>query len=785
MNNVLGSDQQEIIVEFVQEIRELLDELELTVLDMETVCGTGAEQSPAFREKLNSIFRMFHSIKGSAGFLAFNHIVKVAHTAESLLDNLRNGQIVLQHNHTDLLCQSCDFVKAALEFVENNLNDSGMAEKALTLVGKFLADSNSSSNNAEKNIDTGSASEHAKSDKMPELSSFAINLDLPEDKLITAATLQQFLQEAEDILHETEEDLLSLSRNIHNREVFERLFRNIHSFKGNCGFLGLGDLEKLGRKTETILEAIRAGAGINIEQSAETLLKLQSITRETIDSLGMGKQGTVQGVHLYLELLDDLLPDGYKSTPNKPTQRIGDILIQDGIVTEEDVQQALSTQKKLVGELLIDSGAATEQDIARALEKQRGISPAKAEGPASGPVLPPKRQDIRVDLEKLDNLINLIGEMVIAENMIIHNPDLAGLELENFNKASQQMSKLIRELQEMAMTIRMIPVSGLFRRMMRLVHDLSRKSGKKVDLKLSGESTEVDKTVIEKITDPLVHLIRNSMDHGIESPEQRQKVNKPAGGVIELKATHEEGYVVISIIDDGQGLPRDKILAKAAEKGLIDADASQLTDKEIYNLIFLPGFSTADKVTDISGRGVGMDVVRRNLEEIKGKVEIQSTPGHGSTVKLRIPLTLAIIDGMLIRIGHARYIVPILSIRETFKPAPKNITVAPDGQEFVRIREHLLPVIRLHELHNITPDYEKLEDGILIVLESMESSVCLFADELMGQQQTVIKGLSNYLTSIGNVSGVSGCTILGNGEVCLILDVQSLIQFHEGKNHSN
>ncbi|MCK5404212.1 MAG: chemotaxis protein CheA, partial [Desulfobulbaceae bacterium] len=389
------------------------------------------------------------------------------------------------------------------------------------------------------------------------------------------------------------------------------------------------------------------------------------------------------------------------------------------------------------------------------------------------------RQDIRVDLDKLDSLINLIGEMVIAENMVIHNPDLLGLELENFNKAGQHLIKIVRELQEMAMTIRMIPVSGLFRRMMRLVHDLSRKSGKKVDLELIGETTEMDKTVIEKITDPLVHLIRNSMDHGIEDPEGRKQADKSETGLITLSASHEEGNVLITIVDDGQGLAKDKILAKAIDRGLLEDDGSHMSDKEVFNLIFLPGFSTAEKVTDVSGRGVGMDVVRQNLEAIKGKVEIVSTEGKGTTIILRIPLTLAIIDGMLVRTGKSHYIVPILSIRESFQPETDAITVSPDGQELVRVRENLLPIVRLHELHNVTPDTRELEKGILIVLEAGEEKTCLFVDELMGQQQTVIKGLSNYISKTNNIRGVSGCTILGNGEVCLIIDVRSLRDFTE------
>jgi two-component system chemotaxis sensor kinase CheA len=378
-------------------------------------------------------------------------------------------------------------------------------------------------------------------------------------------------------------------------------------------------------------------------------------------------------------------------------------------------------------------------------------------------------------------LINLIGELVIAENMMINNPDLKGLELENFNKAGQHMSKLVRELQEMAMTIRMIPVSGLFRRMIRLVHDISVKAGKKVDLELIGEDTEMDKTVIETITDPLVHLLRNSLDHGLEPPDERLAAGKNEKGTVKLTASHEEGEVWVTIEDNGRGLNKERILAKAVEKGIIEGDGSDLTDKQICNLIFAPGFSTAAQITDISGRGVGMDVVKKNLEKIKGKIDVTSTPGQGTKIVLRIPLTLAIIDGMIVRVGTTTCIVPTLSILEAFRPEMSQITLTPDGDELARVRENFFPIIRLHDILGKEPDSRELPNGILIVLEYQESRFCLFIDEILGQQQTVIKGLSDF---IGNVQGVSGCTILGDGGVSLILDVGGLVESADNKKYN-
>lgn len=747
----MGADLTEFIQEFVSEARDLIEELEPVIVGFGERDGENPSSSPDFLEDLNRTFRLFHSVKGGAGFLGFGNIVKAAHTAENLLDQLRNSQLLLAPHHTDLLCASCDFMKEALEHVMANGNDSDLAENAQKLVDAFTK--------PEEPTDSASAP--------------AIDLDLPVDQLVRPHTLAHFAEESETLLNEAMETLATLKATPHDPTAFAKLQQLFQTLAGNSDFLELDDLSRLSRKIERLAGAVAAGAAPAAEQAAATIAGMIDILKENLRDVSRNESHPIDGLNLYMEMLDDLIPHDYvpETLKGAGSSRIGDILIERGDISEADVNKAVARQSKLIGELLVESGVVTEKQITRAVEiqQQRKQTPQPATNLA-------QRQDIRVDLEKLDSLINLIGEIVIAENMVLHNPDLTGLELENFAKAGQHLSKIIRELQEMAMTIRMIPVSGLFRRMLRLVHDLSGKAGKKVSLELVGESTEVDKTVIEKITDPLVHLIRNSVDHGLEPPAERQAAGKNETGVIHLSAYHEEGNVLITITDDGRGLNRTKIIAKAEERGLLSCDPATMSDREVFNLIFLPGFSTAEKVTDVSGRGVGMDVVRRNLEEIKGKVEIKSNAGKGTTINMRIPLTMAIIDGMLIRVGKSFYILPILSLQESFRPASDAVTVTPDGQELVRVRDHLLPVLRLHDLHRIEPDNRALDRGILIVLDSGGKNVCLFADELLGQQQTVIKGLSSYITETGNVTAVSGCTILGNGEVCLILDVQALTQ---------
>ncbi|MFQ5559266.1 MAG: chemotaxis protein CheA, partial [Nitrospinota bacterium] len=327
---------------------------------------------------------------------------------------------------------------------------------------------------------------------------------------------------------------------------------------------------------------------------------------------------------------------------------------------------------------------------------------------------------------------------------------------------------------------RMVPVSGLFRRMIRLVHDLSNTCGKKVDFKLLGEETEVDKTVVEVITDPLVHIIRNSLDHGLESPEERAALKKPLTGTLKLSASHEEGQVRITVSDDGRGLNKEKILAKAKENGLIDDDGANMTNHQVFSLIFNPGFSTADRITDVSGRGVGMDVVKKNLDTVKGRVSVKSKPTKGTSISLRIPLTLAIIDGMVVKIKDLKYVIPVLSIKESFVPTLDAITETPDGSYVVRVRDNFYPVIRFDDLFEEHSEgtAKPLTEGVLVVLENQDSNVCLYVDQLIGQQQIVIKALSTY---IDKVRGVSGCTILGDGEICLIVDVGSLVDSVEQK----
>ncbi len=382
---------------------------------------------------------------------------------------------------------------------------------------------------------------------------------------------------------------------------------------------------------------------------------------------------------------------------------------------------------------------------------------------------------INVSVSKLDKLMDLVGEMVIAEAMVVQNPDLEGLELNNFLKAARQLNKITGEMQDMVMSIRMVPLTATFHKMNRIVRDMCKKLGKDVQLEIVGDETEVDKNIIEHISDPLMHLVRNSIDHGIEAPEDRQSKGKSQTGTITLEAKSAGSDVLIIIRDDGKGLDKEKILIKARQNDLLYKPDEEMSDREIFNLIFLPGFSTKDNVSEFSGRGVGMDVVTKSIESVGGTASVDSIQGKGTTVTLKIPLTLAIIDGMNIKVGNSRYTIPTISIKESFRPKEGDIFTDPDNNEMIMVRGQCYPILRLHERYNVKTNITSFYSGIIIMVEQDERTLCIFADELIGQQQVVVKALPEYIRNFEKNNGLAGCTLLGDGSISLILDVAGLI----------
>ena len=753
----MSSEMDDIQQEFITESRDMVDDSVPRLIELQQTAESTGDVDD---ETINSIFRTFHSIKGSAGFLGFKNISEVTHNAENLLDLYRKGTKDIAPAGIDALLKAADFMHAAIDLIESEGSDAALTSEAGELASSLRAVIAGDSQQAPKEpaaVKEEKASkkaapakkQKATEKKEPEQAKAEAEPEISFTLEMTDEMRAKFVEESDDVLGRSEEILLELDKDGSSaKELIPEAFRMIHSFKGNCGFMGYADMESVSHTLETVMDGLREGSIERSKENISLFLKVIDVLRGGVADVSGGGSGGLPGAPGFCSLLKDLIPADAAEAAAPPA-------------SEPEPEKAEAPEKSVP----------TEQSKTEVAKRE----PAKKNIDAS----PPKtvvRRDIRVDLDKLDNLINLVGELVIAQVMVTKNPDVRDLELENFERASGHLDRIVRDLQDVAMSVRMIPIAGNFRKMIRLVHDLSSKFGKKANLELKGEDTEIDKTVAELIADPLVHIIRNALDHGLEMPEERAAAGKPEEGTVLLEARHEGGEIWILIKDDGHGLSREKLLAKGIEKGLVTGDGSQMTDRQVFNLLFEAGFSTAKEVTDVSGRGVGMDVVRKNIEKLKGSVDITSVFGEGSSFIIKIPLTLAIIEGMMVRVGNAKYTIPMLSVRECFRVTGNELTQLMDDQEVVKLRDELMPVVRLYDLHKVKPDSTNLEDGVLVVVESQRDTIALLVDEVLGQHQTVIKGLSRYM---GNVRSVSGCTIMGDGDVSLILDAGGLVAMAE------
>jgi two-component system, chemotaxis family, sensor kinase CheA len=566
-----------------------------------------------------------------------------------------------------------------------------------------------------------------------------------------APLVVDFITEANEHIETAESAMLELESRPQDGELINKIFRSFHTIKGMAGFLNLADIQSLAHSAEGLLDLARKGklvlAGGNSDvvfESIDVLKKMLAGLKAALDS------GTPfcspDGLPRLLETLK-AAAEGKVVASAQPAAAAAQ--------PQANPQPAIGTRdedKRLDG-ILEESPEA-------------GKKPAGAAGPDVSD------DKIRVSTMRLDNLINMTGELVIAQLMVAEEisggrafaPELA-------RKVSHQ-GKIVRELQELSMAMRMVPVRGVFQKMTRLARDVSHKAAKQVDFVTVGEETELDRTVVDKISDPLIHMVRNAIDHGIEPAEKRVEAGKKPVGHVELRAFHQAGSIVIEMEDDGKGLDRDRILKKAVDQGLVQA-GQELPEEDIFKLIFHAGLSTAEKVTSVSGRGVGMDVVKKNIEALRGRIDISSTCGKGTTFTIRLPLTLAIIDGQVVRIGENRYIVPITSIVRSLRPTRQQISTVQGRGEVILERGELMPLIRLHKLFDVTPSSEDPTDALVMIVESDGKKCCLLVDELLAQQQVVIKSLGDTL---GRMKGVSGGAIMGNGLVTLILDVPGLVE---------
>jgi two-component system, chemotaxis family, sensor kinase CheA len=576
----------------------------------------------------------------------------------------------------------------------------------------------------------------------------SICLNLPED----FGLLREFHGESVELLQGIEQGVLVLEENPADATTIDSIFRAFHTFKGAAGFLHLDALRGLAHDLESLLDAVRCSELPITSEIIDLILAGADALKHFTREIGSQLQGTNAGAPILVPTRQ-IMARVQSSLRGEPPPEVADSL--EGMERSQTAGASPAPMTKT-------SVLAAEPKVRQsAVGARRELS---TPSPPSG--------FVKLDTAKLDNLVDIVGELVIAQSMVVQNPDVQMINSLQLLRCLRQLGRITTELQRNAMSLRMVPIRALFHKMNRLVRDLAAQQQKQVQLLLEGEETELDRNIVEKLSDPLVHMIRNAVDHGLEHPADRVAQGKPELGTIRLTAAHQRGGIVIRIQDDGKGLDRGRILAKAIDRGLVKANAD-LTESEIFSLIFQPGFSTAESVTDLSGRGVGMDVVGRNIENLRGKVEIQSLPGQGTTFTILLPLTLAIIDGLLVGVGGDRYIIPTLSIRESFRPLPGMVTTVHGRGEVVSVRGRQTPLLRLGHYLGTPSRAVKPEDGIIVVVESGDAARGLLVDELIGKQEVVIKSLGR---AFRQQNLLAGGAVLGDGWVGLILDVDTLVQ---------
>ncbi len=709
---------------FLVESRELLENMESSLLQ--------TEHQAADTETINAIFRAAHTIKGSAGLFGLDDIVKFTHVVESVLDKVRNGELPLDSDLASLFLESCDQINALVNNAEagNEALSADIVAKGDGLIDRL-------------NVYLGVAPAPASSVAAP----------------VPAPAMQSQGQTAEGTVAETDNWHISLRFGID-------VLRN-----------GMDPLAFM-RYLQTM------GTIVKMTTLADTLPEFAEMDPEScylgfeISFNSDADKATIEGVFEFVreDARIRILPprsriaeyvDLIREMPEEE-QRLGELLIACGTLTQQELEEGLKAQSAIanevsipLGSILVGNGAVQSAVVEAAAEKQQQVKDAKMKVPRL----------IRIDADKLDTLINLIGELVIAGagiNVLAlrsASPELI--------ESSENIGKFIEEVRDSALSLRMVQIGETFTKFQRVVRDVSKELKKDIVLDVSGAETELDKTVVEKIGDPLMHLVRNSMDHGIEPAEIRQQRGKPLQGTIKLNAYHDSGSIVIQVSDDGGGLNKDKILAKAIEKGIV-APGQTLSDQEIFKLIFAAGFSTADQVTNISGRGVGMDVVRQNIEALRGTIGIDSEQGVGTTMSIRLPLTLAIIDGFLVQVANSAFVIPLDLVVECIELGASERSNE-ELRNYINLRGEVLPYVRLRDLFELESDAAddaSIRENIVVV-QYASARVGIVVDRLLGEFQTVIKPLGKIFN---HIRGIGGSTILGSGEVALIIDVAGLIE---------
>lgn len=682
---------------FLFETSQLLEQLEQSILASE-------KESFFTEESINEIFRIMHTIKGSAAMMLFDNIAKLAHSIEDLFFHLRKEKQTQVDCSalSDLVLEGVDFIKIETEKIKNGNQADGNAKDLVVSMNLFL-----------KALKQGEKEEVSDVKSVPE------------------NTQQQYY----------------ISQVKTERPEYKYAYKAVVHFDDGC------EMENI--RAYTIIH--------NLKGITEEIYFLPQDIIDSDESINVIRK---EGFQIFLKIDYDYekMHEFFNQTIFLKDLEL--IKLED----DSELRKFYKNNDEKVQVLTVDNPVKIPV-ISDTNKEHKEIVLHPEHVDKDGITSSNVQSIISVSVMKLDKLMDLVGEMVIAEAMVIQNPDLKNLQLNSFKKAARQLGKITSEIQDMVMSIRMVPLSATFTKMHRIVRDMCKKLDKEVHLDIIGEETEVDKNIIEHISDPLMHLVRNSIDHGIETPEERIAKGKPKAGVITLEAKNAGSDVLIIVRDDGKGLSKEKILKKARENNLLFKNEEDMTDKEIFNLILLPGFSTKEKVTEFSGRGVGMDVVTKNIEAVGGSLTVDSTLDKGTVITMKIPLTLAIIDGMNIKVGKSRYTIPTISIKESFRPREEEIFRDPEGNEMIMVRGTCYQVRRLHEIYQVKTDITQFSKGIIIMVEQDVKTVCIFADELLGQQQVVVKTLPEYIQNFKKNKGLAGCTLLGDGSISLILDI--------------
>lgn len=791
---------------YIFETTSLLEQLDQILMKTENASSFGEEE-------INEIFRIMHTIKGSSAMMGLENMSHLAHKIEDMFFIIREDNPVINSKNVlfDLVFTASDLLKAEIDLLQeeeysatdfdghmakieayaNALksgSDANVADTSAPAAAAPAAKSAPAADTSEmiKVMSNGGESMttvriHFEDDcKMENLRALlvvnnirnecaALNFE-PADIEENADTSKYIIDNGFDVsfrpvVDAAVSDVLEIIANSANVKSYEVISEGGATVKEVPAYT-LTTI-KVTFEEDCKMENLRALLVVNNirEECDEIAFDPEDIEENAETSKDIIENGFT--VHFRSSYGDEAIIDAVRKTPNVKNVEI--------IKTGTDAPAAAKADVKLekAAEKPAEAASETAAVAAKVAEAKKAAEP-KAPVAATGGA---KQSLISVNLNKLDQLVDMVGEIVITEAMVTSNPDLKGLRLDNFQKAARQLRKLNSELQEIVMSIRMVPLSGAFNKMTRIVRDMKVKLGKDVDLVFEGEETEVDKSVIDNLNDPLMHMVRNSMDHGIEeTQEERIAKGKPGKGTITLSAYNSSSEVIIVVADDGSGIDPEKVLNKAEKNGLLTKARTEYTDKEIFNMIMLPGFSTNEQVTEFSGRGVGMDVVKKNIEKIGGSVSVDSKWGEGTQFIIKIPLSLSIVDGMEVSVGQSIFTIPINSIKESFKLKPHQLLKDTDGREMIMIRGECYPLIRLYDVYDLTPATTDLFEGIIILVESEGKWACILADELIGEQQVVVKPFSPMLNNFNvKQNGMAGCSILGDGSITIILDVGNII----------